>query len=149
MILHINEVIFQIINKLSDQSILQCIYSIEFQSSILSSCRFLLFHGCSLHSLPFFPPRQRERAAFSRSRSRRGGCRTWNSENNVCSVRMLLGNSPTALTTLCSRCVVVCAPPHIWHSGNSSPLKRPPPPPRLVSSGRWRLSSFSAPSFAQ
>lgn len=35
---------------------------------MLSCCWFLLFHGCTFHSLPFFFPWQRERAAFSRSR---------------------------------------------------------------------------------
>lgn len=96
----------------------------NFQSSILTSRWFLLFHGCTLHSLPFIFPWQRKRKRAAFSRSRRGGCRSGNSKNIVWAVRMQLGNSPTALRTLFCR-VVVCSPPHIWHSGNSSPWKRP------------------------
>lgn len=123
----------------------------QFLISVLHTQQLLVFAVSWLHppfTCLFFPLTARESSFLSLS-TQRGGCRTWNGENSVCAVRMQLGNSPTALRTFFSCCVVVCAPAHIRHSGNSSPWKGSPPPPRLVSSGRWRLSFFSAPSFAQ
>lgn len=100
----------------------------------------------------FFPAgSEKERAAFSRSQLDEAAAEAE-------TARIMFAPSgcswvtaqPPSEPTLFSCCVVACAPPHIWHSGNSSPWKRPPLPlPRLVSSGRRRLSFFSAPSFAQ
>lgn len=112
-------------------------------SATAGSCCFMA--AASIHSLLFSLGSEKEwESSFLSLSTRRGGCRSCNCENNVEAVRMQLCTSPTALGPLLSCWFVACSPLRIWHSGNSSPWKRLPP--YLVSSGRWRLSFFSAPS---